>query len=69
MFRQPLNARRICMAGSILAVIGATFGVFGNTTYADGVAAGSTAVVDNAPYSTVGQTCDPNRNGYHFIMN
>ncbi len=70
MFHQLRIARRLCVAGVILTVSGATLGLFGAATYAVSVDPGSTtAVAGNSPYSTVGKTCDPNRNGYHFIMN
>ena len=34
-----------------------------------GVGPGSTVTVGNAPYSSAGKSCDPNRDGWHFIMN
>ncbi len=69
MFHQLRIARRLCAAGVILTVSGATLGLLGATTLAVSVGPGFTGAVSNAPYSTAGQTCDPNRNGYHFIMN
>ena len=61
--------RARCFAGAILAVGSTAIGLSSGTSFAATVTPGSSVSVDNAPYSTAGNTCDPNRDGYHFIVN
>ncbi|MEO5723673.1 MAG: hypothetical protein ABIQ39_03685 [Ilumatobacteraceae bacterium] len=64
-------ARGLCAVGIMLTLGGATFSLFGATTYASSttdVTPGTTVAVHNMPYSTLGQGCDTGRNGYHFVM-
>src|SRR5215212_9207352 len=69
MFDNSRLARGICILGLGLTISGASIGILGSTTYADTAGPGTTVSVDNAPYNTAGKPCDPNRDGYHFIMN
>ena len=59
----------LCFAGAALVLGGAAIGLTSSTSFAASVTPGSSYSVDNAPYSTAGKTCDPSRDGYHFIVN
>ena len=59
----------LCITGAILTVSGLAVGVSAGTSLAGSVSAGTVASVGNAPFSSVGKQCDPNRDGWHFIMN
>lgn len=69
MFHTLRTATRLCLAGLAITLSGAALGLLGAEAYADSAGAGTTAVVGNSPYSTTDHTCDPNRDGYHFIIN
>ncbi len=69
MFRKIRLARTLSIAGAILTVSGVSLGIAGTTTYASDVGPGVTVFAGNPDYSTAGKACDPDRDGYHFIMN
>ncbi len=69
MFTQTRLARSLCFAGAVLTLGGGALGLASGTASAVGVGPGSTVTVGNAPYSSAGKSCDPNRDGWHFIMN
>jgi len=69
MFTRRRLGRSLSIAGVMLTLGGTTLGVLGTTTYAVSVGPGTTVSVENPNYSTDGKACDPNRDGYHFIMN
>src|SRR4051812_7418332 len=73
MFTHLRAARSLCFAGAILTISGLGIGFTAGTSLAGNtnpVVAGTVAPVNNAPsYSTLGKSCDPQRDGYHFIMN
>ena len=69
MITQRRLARTLCIAGAILTISGGVVGLSATPTFAVTVAPGTTIAANNAPYSTAGKACDPNRDGYHFIMN
>lgn len=62
-------ARLLTFAGAILTLSGAAVGLSSGASFAVTVGPGSTVTVNNAPFSSAGKTCDPNRDGWHFIMN
>lgn len=62
-------ARAVRFAGAALALSGGAFLLASGTSFAAGVGPGSTVNVSNLPYSSAGQSCDPTRDGWHFIVN
>ncbi len=48
---------------------GGAFVLASGTSFAAGVGPGSSVTVNNVPFSSAGQSCDPTRDGWHFIMN
>src|SRR4051812_6923798 len=69
MFTHLRAARVLCFAGAILTTGGLAVGVTTGTSLAASAGSGAVAKVDNTPFSTLGKPCDPNCDGYHFIMN
>ena len=73
MFNQRRLARTLCFAGAILTLSGGAIGLTSVTTFAapnpNPVGPGDTIAVNNTPFDSTGQQCDPSRDGWHFIMN
>ena len=68
MFSHLRAARMLCFSGAIITVSGLGVGLTAGTSLATS-ANPSVAPVQNTPYSSYGQQCDPSRDGWHFIMN
>ncbi|HZX55805.1 MAG TPA: hypothetical protein VFE86_14050, partial [Ilumatobacteraceae bacterium] len=69
MFTHLRAARILCFAGAILTTGGLAVGATTGTSLAASAGSGAVATVENPQFSTLGKPCDPNRDGYHFIMN